>query len=340
MDNAPDPKVCEALRDICRRISVAHDLDVEIQEELYGHMEDKAIAYLSGQEPLTGRDALLLVREHFGDPAVVKSLLQDVHVEEARVSAARRILGILILSMRLFLVVPIAACALALGAAWWMTSTVLPPPPQGLVLCGFLLALAFSVALLWRRVTRWQRALDAHEQPWPLTQSMGRLLLHAGAVFLLLTLLPWVYSPVLMNLEPDWLAIIFVLATAALLIAHATAWIRWCDQPPRRARLIANVLGVWVLFWIASVARPHMELALYPGVSPDPSPGTHYLLAHGALPGGAGPWQLSWVVPTGAGMLFSVASNILALAALAGLGWLLYALTRRLKRSTGPVAAQ
>ena len=35
----------EQMQALCRKISVAHDLDPEIQKELYGHMEDKLLAY-------------------------------------------------------------------------------------------------------------------------------------------------------------------------------------------------------------------------------------------------------------------------------------------------------
>ena len=36
-----DSKIQGRLRELCQKITVAHDLDTEIQEELYGHMEDK-----------------------------------------------------------------------------------------------------------------------------------------------------------------------------------------------------------------------------------------------------------------------------------------------------------
>ena len=85
------PKTQDQVRTLCRKISVAHDLDPEIQDELYGHMEDKLLAYLNGEEPVTEDDAFILVREHFGDPAVLKGLLQDVHAHEVHVNLARRL---------------------------------------------------------------------------------------------------------------------------------------------------------------------------------------------------------------------------------------------------------
>ena len=85
------PDTREAMQALCRKISVAHNLDAEIQEELYGHMEDKLLAYLDGEEAVSEQDAFILVREHFGDPSTLKGLLQDVHAYEAHVSLARRL---------------------------------------------------------------------------------------------------------------------------------------------------------------------------------------------------------------------------------------------------------
>ncbi len=92
----------EEIRALCKKISVAHNLDEEIQEELYGHMEDKLSAYLNGEEAVTEEDAFILVREHFGDPSALKGLLQDVHAFEAQVSLARRLAAAMIVSAGAF----------------------------------------------------------------------------------------------------------------------------------------------------------------------------------------------------------------------------------------------
>ncbi|MBM3290361.1 MAG: hypothetical protein FJY92_09440 [Candidatus Hydrogenedentes bacterium] len=63
-----------ALRD---SIAQRDQLGEEVAEELCGHIEDKVIAYLEGQEALTEADALLLAREHFGNPESVRALLLD-----------------------------------------------------------------------------------------------------------------------------------------------------------------------------------------------------------------------------------------------------------------------
>ena len=78
------PETAEKIRALCSRISVANNLDQEIQEELYSHLEEKLLAYLSGKEKITEEDAFILVREHFGDPVKLKGLLRKVHKARGR----------------------------------------------------------------------------------------------------------------------------------------------------------------------------------------------------------------------------------------------------------------
>jgi hypothetical protein len=87
------PEAEERIRDLCSKISVAHSLDVDIQKELCGHMEDKLLGYVSGNETITEDDALILVREHFGDPQTLKTLLRGVHIRQANDTLFRRILA-------------------------------------------------------------------------------------------------------------------------------------------------------------------------------------------------------------------------------------------------------
>ena len=86
-----NPTVAQKARALCRKITVAHALDAEIQEELYGHIEDKLIGYVRGEIPVSEDDAMHLVSEHFGDPATIKSLFRDVHTTEVAVSQGRRL---------------------------------------------------------------------------------------------------------------------------------------------------------------------------------------------------------------------------------------------------------
>ncbi|MFA6471043.1 MAG: hypothetical protein WCU00_03295 [Candidatus Latescibacterota bacterium] len=81
----------EKIRALCRKISVANNIDEEIQEELYSHMEDKFLGYLSGEEKITEDDAFILVREHFGDPEHIRFLMKEVHKVDTQISFFRKL---------------------------------------------------------------------------------------------------------------------------------------------------------------------------------------------------------------------------------------------------------
>lgn len=79
MTHSISPRIQEEIYFLCSQISITNSLDPEVAEELKGHMEDKLLAYMDGEEQLTEQDAFILVREHFGDPMVIEGLLQEVH---------------------------------------------------------------------------------------------------------------------------------------------------------------------------------------------------------------------------------------------------------------------
>src|SRR5690242_2017659 len=55
------------IRALCKQLAEKRGLSEEVREELCGHMEDKLLGYLKGEERVTVEDALVLVRAHFGD---------------------------------------------------------------------------------------------------------------------------------------------------------------------------------------------------------------------------------------------------------------------------------
>ena len=148
----------EQMQVLCRKISVAHDLDPEIQEELYGHMEDKLLAYLNGEELVTEDDAFILVREHFGDPAVLKGLLQDVHAYEVHVSLARRLAAAAIVTTATMVS---SLFLMRLVFLLWEDTRGM----DSFQAC-FAVAGAANVVVPWLLLWLWQRRLDAGHKPW------------------------------------------------------------------------------------------------------------------------------------------------------------------------------
>lgn len=93
MDNPLTPETQQRICALCGEIAVAHDIDPELREELRGHVEDKILGYLSGEEAVSEADALMLAREHFGDRAQLKAMLSEVHQGESAESLWRRMAG-------------------------------------------------------------------------------------------------------------------------------------------------------------------------------------------------------------------------------------------------------
>lgn len=93
------PEIQDKISALCKKISVSHNLDEEIQKELQCHIEDRLTVYLSGDEQLSEDDAFILVEKHFGNPATVKALYQNVEVIAAHASFIRRVGAILVSSI-------------------------------------------------------------------------------------------------------------------------------------------------------------------------------------------------------------------------------------------------
>jgi len=265
-------KTQEHMQALCRKISVAHDLDPEIQKELYGHMEDKLLAYLSGEEPVTEEDAFILVREHFGDPAVLKGLLQGVHAPRVHVSLVRRLAAAAVATMGLLIVAHLLHSLVALLLVLWAARE---GATGNLVqirnLCAVCLS-ASAAVLLWPILRHWQRRVDGGQRLWFL---QWRPISIIGLIALLL---------VLMRLVPDVLTepgvlgdsaraamapflhlVIFVLGWFRVVIVPVL-WLWWCDRPPRGARTLAHGFLGWFAFRLtmtssmAVVMLPRMAL--------------------------------------------------------------------------------
>jgi len=83
----------EKIRALCSTISVAPHVDKDLRDELFTHLEEKLLGYITGEIKLTEEDAFILVREHFGKMPPVKKLLQRVYVSPACPAVSGRFVG-------------------------------------------------------------------------------------------------------------------------------------------------------------------------------------------------------------------------------------------------------
>lgn len=231
------------IADHCRRIAVAQSLDPEIQRELAGHMEDKILGYLSGEERLSEEDAFVIARERFGDPALIKELLGDVHAGPAAASLGRRALA-LALMMNLYTL-------LAFGlhtAILFVFNSFNPPPRLQAAMHGYLhpfLMIAISGAFYWalyRKLKWWKAELAEGQRPWALRWPAWAI---AWALLATFCLRPPVkmlkdferleLTGMYPSIEP-WVYLVMVACLCALIVGMAILWLWWCDSAPRRPR--------------------------------------------------------------------------------------------------------
>ena len=253
MVESSNPEIRERLRALCNQITVAEEIDHDIQEELLTHMEDKLNAYLHGAEPVTEEDAFILVREHFGDPAVVKALMQHTHVTESGLSLARRLAAIAAVSM---------GCTAGLKAVnifctsllVWAAQRIAPESALWVYVWSVqnMLLVCAGTVLIWAFAHHWHRQIDRGLKPWFMLwprRSMIRLILGLGVMLYLvpsvgISGVPYGNFP---TVSARMLAYTGVGVASIAMIAQAMAWLWWCDRPPRTKRTLSYATLTWAL---------------------------------------------------------------------------------------------
>jgi len=265
MDDRLGQDTNEAIQELCKKISVAHNLDVEIQEELQGHMEDKLIAYLNGEEELDEKDAFILVREHFGEPAVVKGLLRDVHAYEAQVSFGRRISAALITS------------TIVMCFCFGITRMVLQAWPAARGIGGFSITNSMAtIAVLgvsWLLLWNWQRRLDAGHSTWFLSWRPTGIVTMAVcslvACSISMAASRSMYDGTAPTTLTSWIPFVnIVLISFPSLLCILCLW--WSDRLPRKAGTIRNTAGLYGLWMWLLVTIPNRPTSWPSRLSPLP----------------------------------------------------------------------
>ena len=80
------------LRSVCDELAARQGLSGDVLEEIRTHLEDKLLGYLNGQIAISGEDALLLVRAHFGDTRGVACQIRDAQSAPPALRRRRRML--------------------------------------------------------------------------------------------------------------------------------------------------------------------------------------------------------------------------------------------------------
>lgn len=209
-------------RELARQVTVAHDLDPEIQEELYGHIEDKMLAYKSGEEPVSDEDAFILVREHLGDAKVIRGLLQEVHAGAVQVDLGRKLMAIVIatLGVRVAGNLLQVMLLLALGFSGHAPAPNLPVSLRYGVEVG-VLCLLFYILHRWKRVE--------YAGAWYRQWTFGRMWVIICIVAAVGWLIPIVTVGGSTPEHPSWFAIF----PFSIMMSYIHLWLWWTAEAPK-----------------------------------------------------------------------------------------------------------
>ncbi|MHB9029545.1 MAG: hypothetical protein ACYC9O_12315 [Candidatus Latescibacterota bacterium] len=237
------PEAEERILALCRKISVAHNLDEEIQAELYAHMEDKLLGYLSGDEKVTEEDAFILVREHFGDPAVIKEMLQKTHGAEANTSLMRRLGAVATASLAAgcFVQLLLVFCEMYL-----LVNQQMRKPISEITRVVGIVFMMLPAFFLWVELLVWEKGMDHGRRMWFYHVDRNTFLLY----FLIFVF----FSMMLYSLALKWSS---QLRTGheihqyfIPLLLQCPIWLWWCDSSPQHYRaLLAGALA-WAAYCV------------------------------------------------------------------------------------------
>jgi hypothetical protein len=264
------------IRELCNKISIAHELDEDIQRELRGHMEDKLLVYLSGEEHITEEDAFVLVREHFGYAETIKSLFHDVYPRATRESVGRRIAAATLATLFIYFATRCVFQILQvgtfyLGGFWnldndsnytkyWIVWTSLNGIVQ--ILGAILLCTLFF---------RWERKSRTGSAQWFTLRSPRTLCAMIAAAVLVERVVPRISEAVVPSgkLLLSNEALIAVMRVEGILgnllpsLAVVVAWLWWCDRfRGDMGRLALAAVSVFTVFLLRlpNIALPYVVL--------------------------------------------------------------------------------
>ena len=235
------------LEQLSRKISVSNRLDDEIRLELKSHMEDKLAGYLDGSEKVNEDDALILVREHFGDPHNIRNLYQEVEDVESNGRLLRKVGALLVLT----LVIGLARSFIGLPNVRFAF------PYYGLVF----LPIAFGAPIILILFPRkWKKDIRNGKAPWfqTITPSTFKLLILA------LIIARFILSFIAYNANgrSAEIHLLRVQESMFMFIVSGIAWLWWCDVKKISFLQGLAVIATWLTFYTPSLMMWNYPLAI------------------------------------------------------------------------------
>jgi hypothetical protein len=251
-----------ALRKLAREIGRSRGLGEDTQEELYGHLEDKTLGYLSGEENLSEADAVLLTREHFGDPGAFPELGVKAELFRSSVSLSRRMAAAAVLTLAVSVIFSMANLLIALCLE--TPSAIALFDARSLSTIWVRLALnagvIFVVLRIWlARERRGSRVWYQDCSPSGFALMILALIalrwcipiVHVDSAAFTAYLEAFLYSVVNM---PRSLYRAFLASQIVLAMLPALLWVWWADRQTLSIKTVSTAVAAWIGLSIGTVA--------------------------------------------------------------------------------------
>ena len=228
----------------------------ELRDELRGHVEDKILAYLSGDEALTQADAFILAREHFGATGDLRVALGNKPAKRDLKELQRRIGAVMSATL-------IGSIASMLGAI--IAGLVASGNAAVIVAASFFTYIGVTGGLL----LAWHRGESVKNHAWFVDWRAAKLVAMIAGLFVAeeavsgfraFAMVEYVQQhPLSIDLQTFVPYLLFL-----LLATHCILWLWWCGVRRVFSREMANVFLSLCLL----IALQQMSLFV---VSLDPS---------------------------------------------------------------------
>ncbi len=251
-----------ALHVLAREIGRRRRLDNDAVEELYGHLEDKTLGYLSGEENLSEADAVLLTREHFGDPGAFPEPEAKPARFQSPVSLPRRLAALAVLTLAVGIALSAVKLLVALGLQASVSVAIFDG--RNLPMISVRLALYVGVVLLVLRM--WLARERRGARVWYQDRSPSWFAWMIPSLIALRWCIPevhidsaaytayqesFLYSIVDM---PRPLYMSFLGSLIVLGVLSSLLWVWWADRHAYNVKIVAMALLAWIGFSAATAA--------------------------------------------------------------------------------------
>lgn len=259
------PQITGEINSFLRQISVAHGFDEEIREELHCHIEDKLIGYVKGNIKITEEEAWILVKEHFGNPAVLKNLYLEVEAKAMYMSFFRRIGAAFVVCMWLmFIAPPLLNALFTIISNTFLLNNPLNYFTTIIYCAGLSVPVVLPVILMFYIFFYWRKKMNNNEATWFETikgKNFIKLIIVSFIVTITVKMLfenenfrliPWhkvTFADSVIENFFNFYGVKYIYIYLYGIIpplVSCLAWLWWCDNPPKRFLMVFYGFITWM----------------------------------------------------------------------------------------------